>query len=185
MDANDTNTSNGKEDEGTGILIKKEDPSEETAVVKAEPEAASETEKISYEEVLAFLRKKGLSGTENLLKQELGNATDDKGSQKSENADSQSTSTGSAQGTNVVKTEVSGAEVSNVLSSYKSEGDPNIYAEAYKDLQRFVETSLDLYRHELALILVSRSNRVRFAAPPPPFKNPCKDKMLKNVCLFN
>lgn len=44
-------------------------------------------------------------------------------------------------------------EVSNVLSSYKSEGDPGVYADTYRDLQRFVDSSLDLYRHELALVL--------------------------------
>ena len=125
---------------------------QDNVVIKNEPETTMETDKVSYENVLAFLRNKGLSGTENLLKQELGNATD-YNAQISEKGDSLS-SAGTVQGSNVKK-EVSGAEVSNVLSSYKSEGDPSIYAEAYTDLQRFVETSLDLYRHELALILVS------------------------------
>ena len=154
MDVNDTNnSSNGREEEGAGTPIKQEEQSEDNVVIKNEPETTMETDKVSYENVLAFLRNKGLSGTENLLKQELGNATDDN-AQISEKGDSLS-SAGTVQGSNVVKKEVSGAEVSNVLSSYKSEGDPSIYAEAYTDLQRFVETSLDLYRHELALILVS------------------------------
>ena len=155
MDINETNSSNGAED-GTGIVVKTEEPPEETGTVKAEPESPSGDDKINIEDVLAFLRRKGLSGTEGLLKQELGNATDDKGPQISDNKpSSQLNATGSAQTSNITKADVSGAEVSNVLSSYKSESDPSIYAEAYKDLQRFVESSLDLYRHELALILVS------------------------------
>ena len=153
MDANDTNTSNGREEQASITTIKQEEPSEENVPLKNETETAMETNKVSLEDVLAFLRNKGLGGTENLLKQELGNAPDDK-AQISEKGNSQS-SAGSVAGSNIVKKEVSGAEVSNVLSSYKSEGDPSIYAEAYTDLQRFVETSLDLYRHELALILVS------------------------------
>merc|ERR1712223_1278990 len=42
---------------------------------------------------------------------------------------------------------------SSVLSSYKSEGDPSLYSVVYCDLARFIEGSLDIYRHELALIL--------------------------------
>jgi transcription initiation factor TFIID subunit 5 len=42
---------------------------------------------------------------------------------------------------------------SSVLSSYKSEGDPSLYSDVYNDLTRFIESSLDIYRHELALIL--------------------------------
>ena len=42
---------------------------------------------------------------------------------------------------------------SSVLSSYKSEGDPSLYSAVYNDLARFIEGSLDIYRHELALIL--------------------------------
>ena len=154
MDENDTNTSNGREEEGVVTPIKQEEQPKENVVIKNEPETVMDTEDMKLEDVLAFLRNKGLSGTENLLKQELGNATDVK-PQDSEKRDSLSLSAGNVQVSNIVKKEVSGAEVSNVLSSYKSEGDPSIYAEAYTDLQRFVETSLDLYRHELALILVS------------------------------
>ncbi len=40
-----------------------------------------------------------------------------------------------------------------MLSSYKSEGDPSLYSVVYNDLTRFIEGSLDIYRHELALIL--------------------------------
>lgn len=36
---------------------------------------------------------------------------------------------------------------------YKSEGNPNIYEDNYKQLQRFVDSSLDSYRHELSRLL--------------------------------
>ena len=156
MDANNANTSNGQD--GAGSVIKKEEPQEENMTVspvKPEPEIAPEITDLSVEAVLAFLRKKGLSGTEDKLKQELSSPSTDQNSQNSDNGNSQSTIPSSAQNS-IVKTEGSSADVSNVLDSYKSEGDPSIYAEAYKDLQRFVEASLDLYRHELALILVSK-----------------------------
>ena len=42
---------------------------------------------------------------------------------------------------------------SSVLSSYKSEADSSLYSAVYSDLSRFIESSLDVYRHELALIL--------------------------------
>lgn len=38
------------------------------------------------------------------------------------------------------------AEASNLLSSYKSEGDPNTYEKAYLSYRRFVESSLDIYK---------------------------------------
>ncbi len=42
---------------------------------------------------------------------------------------------------------------SSVLSSYKSEGDPTIYGDVYTDLSKFIDSSLDLYKHELSCIL--------------------------------
>ncbi|PSN41313.1 Transcription initiation factor TFIID subunit 5 [Blattella germanica] len=39
------------------------------------------------------------------------------------------------------------SEVSSVLSAYKSEGDPEVYEEAYTELKRFVEGSLDIYKN--------------------------------------
>lgn len=45
------------------------------------------------------------------------------------------------------------SEVSSVLSAYKSEGDPKIYETVYQDLKNFVESSLDVYKHELGMIL--------------------------------
>ena len=38
------------------------------------------------------------------------------------------------------------SEVSSVLSAYKSEGDPEVYEEAYAELKRFVEGALDIYK---------------------------------------
>ena len=154
----DTNESNGRDEEGT--TVKKQEATEETGVVKAETKSNIEDSSATYEAVLAFLRKKGLSNTEDLFKKEISSTTGDKHINVSNNqiTDSAQSTVSGVQASEIVKTDnVSGAEVSNLLSSYKSEGDPSIYAEAYKDLQRFVESSLDLYRHELALILVSAS----------------------------
>lgn len=153
MDAMETTTPNGG-GEGGEITIKKEAPEEETVAIKVETDSPKEADTVSLEAVLAYLRKKGLKGTEGLLKQELGSASDKRSHDSEDGNTSQAANSGAAHSNTIVKGEGSGAEVSNVLSSYKSEGDPSIYADAYKDLQRFVETSLDLYRHELALILV-------------------------------
>ena len=38
------------------------------------------------------------------------------------------------------------SEATNLLSSYKSEGDPGSYEKAYLSYQRFVEGSLDVYK---------------------------------------
>lgn len=43
-------------------------------------------------------------------------------------------------------TEGTESEVSSVLSAYKSEGDPDVYEEAYTDLKKFVEGALDIYK---------------------------------------
>lgn len=45
------------------------------------------------------------------------------------------------------------SEVSSVLSAYKSEGDPKVYESVYVDLKNFIENSLDIYKHELGMIL--------------------------------
>ena len=153
MDSNNGSTPNGED--GAGTVIKKEDTQDENMTIKPDPEIAPEISDLSIEAVLAFLKKKGLSGTEDKLKQELSNPSTNQNSQNPEQGNSQDATASSVQ-SGIVKTEGSSADVSNVLDSYKSEGDPSIYADAYKDLQRFVEASLDLYRHELALILVSQ-----------------------------
>ena len=97
---------------------------------------------IDYETVLAFLRKRGLRSTEDVFRNELqgGNTTNNS-----------STSTGSNGQPGAGKSGTTGD--SSVLSSYKSEGDPSLYSAVYNDLARFIEGSLDIYRHELALIL--------------------------------
>ena len=116
-------------------------------MASSDPTAAKSSEKgqeesVDYEAVLAFLRKKGFRGTEKILLNEIqGN-----GSVNS----SSSTNNHSLAGGQQVKV---GTGDSSVLSSYKSEGDPSLYAAVYIDLTRFIDGSLDMYKHELALIL--------------------------------
>ena len=83
--------------------------------------------------ILAFLKKNNLTGTEEQLKAELAKAT--------------GTVTGG------VAAVPQDNEMGNALAAYKSDGDPSSYDEAYNDLEVFVENSLDMYKHELALIL--------------------------------
>lgn len=45
------------------------------------------------------------------------------------------------------------SDVSSVLTGYKSDGDPETYEDSYTELKRFVEGSLDIYKHELGTIL--------------------------------
>lgn len=45
------------------------------------------------------------------------------------------------------------SNVSSVLTGYKSDGDPETYEASYVELKRFVEGSLDIYKHELGTIL--------------------------------
>lgn len=47
----------------------------------------------------------------------------------------------------------SDSDVTSVLAAYKSEGDPEVYESAYIELRKFVEGSLDIYKHELGMIL--------------------------------
>ena len=46
----------------------------------------------------------------------------------------------------VEESQQSDSEVSNVLSAYKSEGDPALYEKSYSELKKFVESSLDIYK---------------------------------------
>ena len=69
---------------------------------------------------MAFLRKNNLKGTEETLKKELTKY------EKSQAV---------REGTD---------DVSNVLVSYKSDGDPTSYEAAYSDLERFVLNNKDL-----------------------------------------
>ncbi|CAD7087906.1 unnamed protein product [Hermetia illucens] len=77
--------------------------------------------------VLKLIRRYNLKGTEELLRQEANLAED---------AD-----------------DSAGTDVDCVLSAYEGEGDPEIFENAYAELRNFVEESLDIYKHELALVL--------------------------------
>ena len=46
----------------------------------------------------------------------------------------------------VEENQQSDSEVNNVLSAYKSEGDPALYEKSYSELKKFVEGSLDIYK---------------------------------------
>lgn len=80
--------------------------------------------------VLQILKKYNLKGTEELLRKEAN---------ISEGLDSSDLQKDSS--------------VSSVLTGYKSDGDPETYANSYMELKRFVEGSLDIYKHELGMIL--------------------------------
>ncbi|CAG9772014.1 unnamed protein product [Ceutorhynchus assimilis] len=76
--------------------------------------------------VLQVLKKYNLKGTEESLRKEA-NFSEDIADQDS--------------------------DVSSVLTGYKSDGDPDTYVLSYMELKRFVENSLDIYKHELGMIL--------------------------------
>ncbi|KAG1651336.1 Transcription initiation factor TFIID subunit 5 [Nymphon striatum] len=80
--------------------------------------------------VVKFLKKHNLKSTEETLKKESNLIDDDKA--------------------NVDQTD---SDVSNVLSTYKSEGNPDIYDDTYTNLKKFIESALDTYKHELAMIV--------------------------------
>ena len=82
--------------------------------------------------ILAFLKKNNLTGTEEQLQKELAKASGNGGQVAAAPKD---------------------IEMGNALATYKSDGDPSSYDEAYNDLEVFVENSLDMYKHELALIV--------------------------------
>lgn len=99
-----------------------------TTTEETKLDVSSETpDKNTVLAVLQLLRKYNLKSTEEVLKREA-NLTN-------------------------VGTEGAESEVSSVLSAYKSEGDPDVYEEAYTDLKKFVEGALDIYKHELGMIL--------------------------------
>ncbi|EFA04573.1 cannonball [Tribolium castaneum] len=87
-------------------------------------------EKSQLAAVLQILKKYNLKGTEELLRKEanLGNNIADGPLQQN-------------------------SDVSSVLTGYKSDGDPETYEDSYMELKRFVEGSLDIYKHELGMIL--------------------------------
>ncbi|XP_067006198.2 transcription initiation factor TFIID subunit 5 [Anabrus simplex] len=93
--------------------------------------ASTTNDKNTLLAVLQFLRKYNLKSTEELFKKEA-NLTDVDGPEETPQSES---------------------EVSSVLSAYKSEGDPEVYEGSYTELKRFVEGALDIYKHELGMIL--------------------------------
>lgn len=96
------------------------------------PRDATPVERNTLIAVLQFLKKNNMKGTEELLRQE---------SNFFEEVDDSKSGLGGD------------AEVSSVLSAYKSEGDPAEYQDAYMSLQAFIEKSLDAYKHEVSLVL--------------------------------
>lgn len=80
--------------------------------------------------VLQLLRKYNLKGTEEILRKEA--------------------SLGDAEIENLDLPEV---ELANILTSHHTESDPYSYEFAYDSLKKFVETSLDVYKHELSTLL--------------------------------
>lgn len=86
------------------------------------------SDKTQLQAVLQILKKYNLKGTEELLRKEA-NITE---SAESNQQDS---------------------DVNSVLNGYKSDGDPEVYIDSYLSLKRFVEDSLDIYKHELGMIL--------------------------------
>lgn len=98
---------------------------------KKDNEESLNLDKNSLLAVLKFLKKNKLQETEQILRKEaklLGDGALQE--------DAQTTS-----------------DVSSVLSTYKSEGDPDIYEDTYTSFKRFIEASLDSYRHELSMVL--------------------------------
>ncbi|XP_077300111.1 TATA-box binding protein associated factor 5 [Arctopsyche grandis] len=81
--------------------------------------------------VLQLLRKYNLKGTEELLKKEA-NLTDLNLSQLDTQAD---------------------LNLTHTFSSFHSERDLLVYTNAYENLKKFVEVSLDMYKHELSSLL--------------------------------
>jgi len=114
--------------------VVKTEPNPPSSEVKTEPEGGGGMDSSTMQAILAFLKKNNLKGTEEVLKSELAKLD----------------SSSSVPGGPVRQPD---NEVGNVLAAYKSEGDADSYEAAYRDLEVFVENSLDMYRHELALIL--------------------------------
>lgn len=54
------------------------------------------------------------------------------------------------------------SEATNLLSSYKSEGDPNAYEKAYLSYRRFVESSLDVYKVRFHLYKPPTRSNINF-----------------------
>jgi len=87
---------------------------------------------LTLEAVADFLRRRNMGAEAERLVREAGSG------QKEED---------------VKPTAVAAAQPSNVLSSYRSEGDPTLYADTYEDLIQFVDGRLDAHRGELSAVL--------------------------------
>ncbi len=112
----------------------------------------SDEKKLSMDEFVLFLRKHKMEEAEALLKKEWGGG----GGHKTDDGDGEDNKDKAAAKVKdepAAEVNKSGAGGSSMLSSYSSEGDPSFYEEVYQDLINFVDSALDLYRHELALIL--------------------------------
>ncbi|KAK6623211.1 hypothetical protein RUM43_009063 [Polyplax serrata] len=100
--------------------------------VNPEEQLPDKPDKATILALLQLLRKYNLKATEDILKKETNVDLTVPGSHELGQNES---------------------EVSSVLSAYKSEGDPKVYESVYVDLKAFIENSLDIYKHELGMIL--------------------------------
>ena len=100
------------------------------------PAMAEEPDKkeVDFEAVLAFLRQRGLRETESLLQRELNVASAGTPGDPARPGDDPNAVARLDPVKPVVVPAVgeTGSEVSNVLTSYKSDGDPAIYGDAYQ-----------------------------------------------------
>lgn len=83
--------------------------------------------------IIHFLKKNELSGAEEALRKEVSNLISEDDIK------------------NISSTDLNDSAFSSF--AYRTEGNPNIYEDNYKQLQRFVDGSLDSYRHELSKLL--------------------------------
>ncbi|XP_050418483.1 transcription initiation factor TFIID subunit 5 [Patella vulgata] len=90
------------------------------------------SEKQTLLAVLQFLKKHNLAETESQLKREAKLTDDDVATENSAPSES---------------------EVSHALAAYKSDDDPTLYGDIYTDLKAFVDSSLDVHKVELAMVL--------------------------------
>ncbi|KAH9499134.1 Transcription initiation factor TFIID subunit 5 [Bulinus truncatus] len=105
---------------------------EESVVIKPEPdESSTKYDKQTLLAVLQFLQKHNLKGTEQLLKQEANVSDDDLKDEKDKKS-----------------------EVSQALAAvYKSDDDPSLFEDLYRDLKTFIDSCLDVHKVELSTIL--------------------------------
>ncbi|CAL1534508.1 unnamed protein product [Lymnaea stagnalis] len=108
--------------------------SEGSMIIKTEPDSDDSIPKSDKQTLLAvlqFLKKHNLKETEHLLKQEAKVTDDDLKTEDDK------------------KTEVSQA----LAAVYKSDDDPSLYEDLYRDLKNFIDSCLDVHKVELSTIL--------------------------------